>query len=400
MNITLNCKVSLSKKLRSLVGNSGNLVLTVENLVEGRGRGRISLSSDENVDVGAALEIGETSIMITPTDITEGIPSNNHPVATIFSTLPTKQEVSSEGVVRKIATVQPPETDEIPEAVVPASEVPTPAPFVELDEPECKEYIKDLSGLMEAVATAKTKVSNVSLEGVDDPREKAILLAEKEAQESLGVPAHIILDNCAALTLNDLGIALTKGMPFDLSNVSARKIAASSNLKEALKSGFVKFIAPEVQASYAEGAMLELDGGTTNYDVYDRPDAAGNRSAVDGPSQIIDGPNPAQSAAPKRTANAVASRKEVKEAVIDESAMEITADDMEAPTEEQSIINLTGVGTVPSATRTSSVVANKRKSSHGNRPNRTLEISEETQIHNPSGNGDSDGEHTTVRRLS
>ena len=77
MNVSLNCKISLSKKLRLLLGKEGTITLTTSILIDGKGMGKLSLMSEEDNDKCFQLDTTETSIMITPTDVSDEIPSSS-----------------------------------------------------------------------------------------------------------------------------------------------------------------------------------------------------------------------------------------------------------------------------------------------------------------------------------
>ena len=141
----------------------------------------------------------------------------------------------------------------------------------------------------------------------------AIRREEKEKAEAIDIPAYIVNDKYAVLTINDLGISLYLNMPYDLSNISARRIAASNELKGLLKSGIVKFISPTQKEEYIEKISL---GGVVKGEglqVYDSPEKAEEAIA----STLV--------------------------SVDKQASFDISEKDIEAPTEEESIINLTKI---------------------------------------------------------
>ena len=107
MNLTINCKISLSKKLREVLGNKGGtLILTTSELQEGKGIGILSLTSELSDSYEGLPDIlkGETSIQITPIDIADETPSNSSIThGTIFSTIPRKGE--SEPVIERLFSI-------------------------------------------------------------------------------------------------------------------------------------------------------------------------------------------------------------------------------------------------------------------------------------------------------
>jgi len=311
MNISLNCKISLSKKLRALLGNKGSIVLTTFELVDGKGLGRLSLASEiEGGKYDASILDGETSIMIIPLSIGDEMPGAEC-VSSIFSTVP--ENAKTDKVVQKIAVVNPPEKGKEKYAMVSKEEIVTPQQFKELKNKECQKYIQDFEGLINAINAAKNKVSDISLEGITNVRELAVRKEEKEKAEAIDIPAYIVNDKYAVLTINDLDISLYLNVPYDLSNISARRIAASNSLKGLLKSGIVKFISPTQKEEYIEKASF---GGVAKEDGL----------------QDFDNPEQAEAA----IASGLVS-------VDKQATFEISEKDIEAPTEEESIINLTKI---------------------------------------------------------
>ena len=73
MQITLKCKVSLSKKMRSLLQNGSSIILTADSINTGKGEGTLVLTDNnsENININDLLG-KETSIMITPTEESQG----------------------------------------------------------------------------------------------------------------------------------------------------------------------------------------------------------------------------------------------------------------------------------------------------------------------------------------
>jgi len=82
MNLSINCKISLSKKLRSLVnGKECNIILTSTDLIDGKGEGRLSITTEG--DFAPQFDTNETSIMITPMSVSDEVPVS-HAVGSIF----------------------------------------------------------------------------------------------------------------------------------------------------------------------------------------------------------------------------------------------------------------------------------------------------------------------------
>lgn len=245
MNISINCKLSLSKKLRNKLGKTGSVTLVSSPLVDGKGECVLSLSSDEDND--SKLDFTETSIMITPVEVVDSTPTSDSPSqATIFSTVPLRGK--EEPVVSKIAAVHAPEKKELHKAI--KANIETPQAFKEIDVPECKEWITNMADLIQAVNASKNKKSTIDLSQAQNDREKAILFDMKEKEEAIDVPAWIINDKSGHIIINDLGISLPLNSPYSLANLSARRIATSKDLQGLIKQGLVRFMTQREWAQF------------------------------------------------------------------------------------------------------------------------------------------------------
>ena len=278
MDLTINCKISLSKRLRSLLGKEGTVTLVTSSLIDGKGMGKLSLSN-EGADISGAFNpeaMPETAIMIEPVDMVDEVPNNDTQVhASIFATMQTEASSKSdeEPVVQKIAVVTPPEKGEESRAI--KKEISTPQEFSKLDESECKEWIADFEGLIEAVRVSRQKQSTIDLESARDDREYAVLKEQKDKEEAIDIPAWIVNDKAGALTINDLDISLPLNSPFDLSRIPARKISASKDLKSLLKSGYVKFVSPDERESYISKITEKEEEKVSELEVFDNHIQAG-----------------------------------------------------------------------------------------------------------------------------
>ena len=342
MNNTLTCKVSLSKKLRALVDNGASLVLTVNDINRGLGNGTLSLTSDgEIVDIASVLEglkFQETSIMITPISIQDTEVPTGRSVASIFSTTPSAQQTPTV-IERKIAAVTPPEKHEVPDAIVPGEEVETPAVFKQLDVPECRKYVMSLRELDAAVEKAKNKVSDIDLDKIPNPRQRAVAMEMREQMESIEEHAFIVNEKVGCLSLNDLGIRLPMNTPFDLSKISAKRIAQSRELKDMMSQNFVHFISPSEVDAYRQKVLASEAEKIGSLEVYDNHAQA--EAAIE--SQAIN-------SITKQSGRPV-------------SPMEVSETDMNNPTEEESmIINLTSKQNIQPDPVTSGAT---RKTVHG-----------------------------------
>ncbi len=254
MDISLKCNVSLSKKLRAIMGdNNGRLVLIAENIKNGVGECSLMISG-ENLDLNAAQQSidKETSIQFTPISVKNEIPSGNV-VSNIFSTTNAPQTGYRTSVDRLAATV-PPEKNQVPHAIKIHEEIQTPQEFKQAEDPEFRKFVSNINELMAEVAVAKHKTSDINPDSIEDPRKRAIAIEMKEQAESIDVAAYVVNDSCGSIRLNDIDLSLGLNMPVDLSRVSAKRLAASNDLKEMVRAKLVKFIRPDEVQFYREKA--------------------------------------------------------------------------------------------------------------------------------------------------
>jgi hypothetical protein len=338
MSISINCKLSLSKKLRALVGKEATLTLVSQDIVDGKGTAILTLDSADTNGTIKPEEMGETSIMLIPVEIAEEAPNTSSPVhASIFSTVP--QGHHKEPIVKKLAAVSAPEEGEEARAI--KDEIEVPEAFSDVQIPECKAWVKNMEELIDAINVAKNKKSNVDIDSAQNDRQKALLQEMKEKEEAIDIPAWIVNDKVGEVSVNDLKISLKLNSPYDLSNISARRIAMSKDLKGLLREGYVRFISPTEKDRFVLKTMGETET-IASLDVFDN-----HEQAMDNMGNII------------------SSRKSL---IIDEeTAMDVTEKDVETKTEDESmILNLTQDMPV---VKTRQVPEGNRKSTHSNTSN-------------------------------
>jgi hypothetical protein len=129
---------------------------------------------------------------------------------------------------------------------------------------------------MNAVQKAKSKKPSqeVDLSTAETDRERAVLMEMKEKSEAIDETAFIVNDKAGNITINDLDISLPLNMPYDLSNISAKRLAISRDLKSLIGQGLIRFVSPEEKLSYVDKALLQEDSKTHGLEVYDSPDEA------------------------------------------------------------------------------------------------------------------------------
>jgi hypothetical protein len=263
MNININCTVSLSKKLRALIGdNETTLTLVTGQLNDGKGQANIMLTLD-NVNEAELAELinKETSIQLTPIELVENIPQGQS-VTNLFASSASFD--SPNAFTRKIGTVSAPKNREDRRYAIKTQKEITeevPEMFEETKNPKFQEYIADFDQLMNAVKLAQSKDYGIDIDSIQDSRKKAIAMEEKERAESIDNPAYIVNDKYASLTLNDLDIQLVLNSPYNLANISAKRLAASKELKAMINAGSIKFINPADVASYMFKAASDTSMG-------------------------------------------------------------------------------------------------------------------------------------------
>jgi len=250
MNAVINCKISLSKKLRTLLGKDGKITLVSSDLQDGKGVGVLSLISDA-IEI-VEIDKNETAIMITPMDSTNEIPTND---TSTCSNLFSSKDLGGK-IINKIAAVKAPEEKNVSTAI--KSNVEIPKEFQTLNNADCKKWISNMSDFIEAVNKAKNKKSDINvteedIKATSNKRTKmqlAVLLEQKQKEEAIDVPAYIVSTIGGVLIINDMDIRIHPNLPVDLSNFSAKKIAESQDIKECLKAGYIKFISPYEKDTY------------------------------------------------------------------------------------------------------------------------------------------------------
>ena len=275
MNLTLKCKVSLSKKFRSMLGNNvANVNLNINSCKDGIGEGFLSFYVDDNINLPDDILNKETSIMLTPTNVEDELPNITTPVTSIFNNK--DFEVDSSKVrtpVNRFAITTPPEKRDVKYAIKTKEELieETPEEFKEVQNDSFRSYVSNFEELIEEINKSKYKTANIDVESITDPRKKAIAIEQKEMMEAITVKAYIVNVKCASLAINDLGIELGLNLPYDLSRISARRLAGSRDLETFIKNGMLKIISPEEVEDYVSIIVTPI---STDLEVYDSAEDA------------------------------------------------------------------------------------------------------------------------------
>lgn len=272
MIISVKCNISLSKKLRALSKKNTKFCMNTNTLINGVGDGTITFEVDDNSDLSELLN-KETSIIIVPTEtvsrFSQGQSDNtdntdntyDSRVSNLFMNGANIEENDSP-LIQKIAAVKPPNNKaERAYSVKPKEQIENEVPtvFKESQKPAAKKYITELNQLLEAVKSAENKKSNIDIGKIQNPRLRAVAMEEKEKAEAIDYPAFIVNTSCATLSINDLGINLALNIPYNLNNISAKKIANSKDLGAMFRAKMIKFIRPDEVQSYMNQVVNEQD---------------------------------------------------------------------------------------------------------------------------------------------
>lgn len=364
MNISINCKLSLSKKLRAILGKEATLTLVSQDIVDGKGTAIISLDSEDISDQINISEIGETSIMLTPVEMADESPNNESLAhSSIFSTIPQKHQ--AEKLIEKIAVVNPPEKGQESRAI--KKEVEVPKEFSQLKTKECSSWIRNMEDLVVALNKAKNKKSTIDVNSARNERERLVLQEAKEREEAIDESAWIINDKVGNLSINDLDVSLQLNSPYNLSNLSSRKLLNSKDLMALSREGYIKFISPEEK----DRIIMESDDKeerNIGLNIFDDHEAA-----MDSIEELEEIPKTKNN----RTIN-------------ERHAIDITEDNMnDATDEEDMIINLTK--SLPPVKK-GGISKEGIKTVHGN--NRTV-----TNQQNQQNQSSTPKTHKTIRKL-
>jgi hypothetical protein len=269
-------------------------------------------------EMAPVFDTNETSIMITPMEISKEMP-DLQAVGSIFSTA-TVETSGARTPVDRMAATEAPEKEKVSHAIVIQEEVETPPGLEVRKDPNWAKYINSLEELLNAAREASNKNVDVDVGSARNEREKALLLSQKEKGASMSLPAYVVNEKAGILSINDLGVALHLNTPFNLANLSGSKVAESGELRGLINAGIVRFISPQE----AQGFMDKMDDEIVKaptLDIFDN--SAEAMAAASGQSSQND------------------QHKDILP-TDDIQKIELSMDDLDAPTQEESmIINLT-----------------------------------------------------------
>lgn len=322
MQISLRCKISLSKKLRNLLQNGGSIVLTADSFDSGKSDGILVLTDNSNTQIDLNDLIGkETSVMLTPTDV---VTIGNTAVSNIFSNQQPRQQTQPQqtqpqqpqpqyqqpqyqqpqyqqpqyeqpqyeqpqyqqprqqpqyqqpqyqqpqrNVIDRMAATQPPEYGQNNRSYYQQNEMVVPEQFKDTQNQDFIAYVRSFQELMEAVKESRSKVSDINFENISDPRQRALMMERKEMDESIGLDAYVVNDKCASLSINDIGLDLPLNMPRNLGLLSAKKLAGSRELWQLFKSKMIRLVTPQEANHLLKNADKLNQTYVPTYEIYD-----------------------------------------------------------------------------------------------------------------------------------
>lgn len=289
MDISIKCQLSLSKKLRAIIQEGETRVtLIASNITDGRGEAKLVISSDKNINKNMSDFFGkETSIMLIPIELEE-VTVDSDVVGSIFNKTARKSNVQAQPlsvaksqkrtIIDKIAVTELPEDGGEGYAVKNQEELEEEIPqqFVDTKIPAYKKFISNMDELNEALNIAKNKISDIDPDSYQDRRKRAEAIEMKEKLEAIDQDAYIVCDKCASLAINDLGINLSLNIPYNLANISAKRILYSKDLKSMFKANLVKFIKPSEIQEYVKRAEQIIESSDLSIGVYSSPEEAGD----------------------------------------------------------------------------------------------------------------------------
>lgn len=269
MNVSVKCKISLSKKLRSILKNGGSIMLTCDDINAGQGEGILAVSGKQE-DLEQLIGC-ETSIMLTPSSLVQEI---GQPVSRIFSSEPKRTYAVDRSVIDRLACPQPPEQEEVPYSYLSRGEKQTPEEFKETKNEDFIKFVNNLPDLVKMVKEAKNKRSDIDLDHITDVRKRAVAEEQRDMEESIGVDAYVVNDKCASYSINDLNLHLLLNNPRNIGNISAKKLAASRDLWSAFKNGYVKVVSPSEAKRILNKSISEANHTIGDLPIYDSADSA------------------------------------------------------------------------------------------------------------------------------
>jgi hypothetical protein len=268
----LKCKISLSKKIRSILRNGGSIVLASDSINGGKGEGTLVIKDRMNKELEIEELFGqETSIIITPIEEIE-TPLNST-VSNIFYDKGEKSN-NQRTLIDKIAATEIPENNN--HSYYNKDEIQVPEQFQETQDQGFINYVRDCQELIREINNSKNKSSDIKVEAINENDPPAVVMnklmqmEKKEMQESIGKDAYVINKKCASLTINDIDLDLPLNYPKNLGNISAKKLANSKDLWNLFNSDMINLITPQEANHLCKNLRNIMDKGVPGeLEIYD-----------------------------------------------------------------------------------------------------------------------------------
>ena len=362
MNLSLTCEISLSKKLRSIIGdNKANVVLSISEIQGGIGCGTLVISSDNKLDVPVDLLNKETSIMITPKEVGAEIINIDSPVLSIFNDKDIKtprHQIKRSGIDR-LAAVNIPENnyntvfktqdeinDEVPEELK-----------IEENAIKSQKYISSLAELLTSINEAKSKIVDINIDDIQDKKQRALEIERKEMMEAIDNDAWIVNPEFSSICINDLGIQLLRNSPLNLNRFSAKRLSMSKDLQSYIKNGQIKLISPKEAEQYLNLGSEQEIIGAKGLDIYDSHSSA-ERKVFDedekgfSRSTVFHDRDSVTKKSQARQVKSVADRAMIDDGGDGDEVLDLSAD-IDSPSEMDQILRSTRFGTpLPESSKT------------------------------------------------
>ena len=372
MNISLTCDVSLSKKLRTLIGNNmAQVTLDIGKVIGGIGQGTLTISVDDSISLPDDLLNKETSIMLTPKEIQDEMESLHEPVVSMFSEKDRVQNNGRRTIIDKMASRTPPEKSQVRYAIKTEEELVEEMPYDLIPDKQIKNYVSTLSELLESINRAKSKINDdLDLSGITDPRKRAVAIEQKELSEAIGEEAWVVNEKCGSMSINDINIVLSLNIPFNLNRVSSKKLSMSKELQRYLQDGTLRLISPDEVKAYKEKLLKPIQSGLEVYDSSE--DAAESAFRPSRSTSLYDNDETEDVSDTRQVRQIRKQNQQNQQRVASSSNKILSLDELDSPTEEESNIMITSVGTGLPNNSGMTLSGGVRKTTHSAGVNRSV----------------------------
>jgi len=278
MNFILECDVTLSKKMEKICENGEPVSINITGIRGNKGQGVMRITSPSGVTIEDLAGIGETSLMLKVTNITDDIASlaTQQPQAQIFGS--ERTNMPEPPAIKKIAKTDSkiPQGDPHPLSV---NSVGRPTQ----QKKASAKSIMDFDELTDAL---------LKVPGIENPDPPAVpegqRLSRPEAIKfEMSVPrlstgAYVRSKIQSKLLVDDIGITFLPMGACDLSRYPAKKLLASADLRWCIENDKIEFISmDEYLAWFDEASKIETVSHTLEVYGGSRGSARAIRSEIE-----------------------------------------------------------------------------------------------------------------------